>query len=256
MRQYSPAITKETSANQNITSTASKLLDSSSATVSAPGAIMAPRYDGGKKTVSTPEPLRWYYMVLRSKDLRQFSAQLSEQFTTYLYTAVDHQQRVQAYTYSEEEYEQRQEAAKTMAQKLDHPQTGALTESTAKRGSGYLFIRACQQQLNAALLKITPRRYLAKDKATDVAAVIPDKQMKDFMMVYELAPWNIRFMDHPIADYAKGHDLIRITGGVLEGAEGYIVRINKDRKLVLSIGNMTLAVSDIHSYPYEPVSKS
>ena len=90
-------------------------------------------------------------------------------------------------------------------------------------------------------------------KANRKAAEIPEKQMKDFIMVYELAPWSLRFLDVPVSEYAKNHDLVRITGGVLEGAQGYIVRINKDRKLIISLGNMTLAVSGVHSFPFEKV---
>ena len=266
IRNYQEGTIK-TSANQDITSKASKSLDSSSALVSAPGANREPRYDEEIEIVPLSEDTGWYYMLLRSKDLRYFSELLSGKtpliirennrlkkytfrFTTYTYTAADHLSRVHNYTYTEAEYKARKVAAYNAKMGIDDI---SVADSSAKKGGGYLFVKAPLRQLNQALEMITPRRYVTSDMATRKAAEIPEKQMKDFIMVYELAPWNLRFLDVPVSEYAKNHDLVRITGGVLEGAQGYIVRINKDRKLIISLGNMTLAVSGIHSCPFEKV---
>ena len=97
--------TMKTPANQDITSKASKSLDSSSALVSALGANREPRYDEEIEIVPLSEDTGWYYMLLRSKDLRYFSALLSGKtpliirennmlkkytfrFTTYTYTTL------------------------------------------------------------------------------------------------------------------------------------------------------------------------
>ncbi len=57
----------------------------------------------------------------------------------------------------------------------------------------------------------------------------------------------------PITEYAKGNPLLRITSGIFEGLEGYVVRIDRDRKLVMAVGNMTVAVSGVHKESFEKV---
>jgi transcription antitermination factor NusG len=265
---------KATSSNQSqdITSTAVTLLDSQIALVSALGANREPRCDEEILTASSDEKAEWFFLLLRGKDIKRFNDLLSGsklltvkedkiikkyrcQFKTFIYTTVDHRRRIENCLYSEKEYQKRMESAALAMKKMEEKTSNNIPGDMNAEiiGGGYLFVHAPIKKLTKALELIVPHRFLVMDLGTREAARIPDKQMKNFVFLYETVPWNIQFMERPISDYAKNHERVRITGGKLKGAEGYIVRIHRDRSMVFSFGNMTLAVGGIHSYPFETV---
>ena len=55
--------------------------------------------------------------------------------------------------------------------------------------------------------------------------------------------------------FLKGDVLagIRITGGVFRGKEGCIMRLHRNTRLVFAFGNMTVAVSYLHAFPFEKI---
>lgn len=271
MRKDCQMSVRETSAyqNQNITSQAITMLDSHNASVSAPGATTEPRFDEGVLIVSSDENSEWYFLMLRSKEIRRFNDLLTGvttlsvkedniikkyrfRFKTFIYTAAGHRRRIEECLYSEEEYQRRMESAVQAMKTIDDDSNQNISDET-NVGGGYLFVYAPVQKLKKALEMIIPRRSLVMDMGTRKAARVPDEQMRNFVFLYETVPWNVQFMQRPICDYAANRERVRITGGALKGAEGYIVRIHRDRSLVFSFGNMTLAVGGIHSYPFEIV---
>ena len=62
-------------------------------------------------------------------------------------------------------------------------------------------------------------------------------------------------MPHPLDYYSEGHPLVRITSGLLEGFEGYRIRISRNKCLVTSIGGMTVAISGISNDSFENVDE-
>lgn len=77
-------------------------------------------------------------------------------------------------------------------------------------------------------------------------AAIPDRQMAAFRLVTESGVSGLTFFaDDEITRYKQG-DRVRVTEGPLKGAEGYIRRIRKDRRLLVSIeGVVAVATSYI-----------
>mgnify|MGYP000447144637 CR=1 FL=1 len=65
-----------------------------------------------------------------------------------------------------------------------------------------------------------PRQYLVTDYNTHCAAVIPQRQMEEFIYLYESMPYNIELMNRPLEDYLQKKQRIRITGCVSEGRRG------------------------------------
>ena len=67
-------------------------------------------------------------------------------------------------------------------------------------------------------------------------AVIPDSQMKMFRMVCDSGAEGLEFFsDESIVNFKQG-DRVRVTQeGPLQGVEGYIKRIKKDRRLLVAI---------------------
>lgn len=119
--------------------------------------------------------------------------------------------------------------------------------------SGLIFIQGDVADIKKYLQENFTGLYLANDCATGETAVIRDSVMQPFMKLMKLGSSQIRFMLKPISEYAKGNPLLRITSGIFEGLEGYVVRIDRDRKLVMAIGDMTIAVSGVHKESFEKV---
>ena len=98
-----------------------------------------------------------------------------------------------------------------------------------------------------------PRQYLVTDYNTHRASVIPQRQMEEFIYLYESMPYNIELMNRPLEDYLQKKQRIRITGGVFRGKEGCIMRLHRNTRLVFAFGNMTVAVSYLHAFPFEKI---
>ncbi len=112
--------------------------------------------------------------------------------------------------------------------------------------SGLLFIQGEPLAIQGSLNMLSSSLYLVKDSATSKPARIPDRDMQLFMRIASAGDRQIRYMLHPLGDYAEGRARIRVTEGILQGLEGYVVRLNKDRFLLTRMGNMTIAISGVH----------
>ena len=73
------------------------------------------------------------------------------------------------------------------------------------------------------------------------------------MRVNETEPERIRFLLKPFHYYARNRILLRITSGELAGLEGYVIRIDRDRRLVMDVGGMSVAISGVHVEHFEEV---
>lgn len=84
-----------------------------------------------------------------------------------------------------------------------------------------------------------------KDNATGKAAVVSDDEMQRFMKVVEYHNNGAKILNDPFAKF-EGNPRVRVKAGHLEGMEGRVVRIKRDRTLVISLGTMAIAVTGIH----------
>ena len=85
--------------------------------------------------------------------------------------------------------------------------------------------------------------------------MISDAQMQPFMAVAGQDPTMVRFLDKPIGHFAAGNVRLRVLSGPLAGQEGYLVRIARDRKLVMEIGGMTVAIGNVHKEQFAPAEE-
>ena len=239
--------------NQNITGKAPRLLPCSS---------IASCPDQGSDLITTSQTgeekeypdHKWYYMFLRNRELKRYieiftgrravmmntRSGIKEEryfcFKVFSYTSADHKRRFERCPYSKEEYAARRESA------------FAVKEAFAT-GS----VCAPLDELNLILAHLFPRQYLAKDRNSYSVAVIPHRQMEEFIYLYESMPYNIELMDKPLEEYIQKKQKIRITGGVFQGKEGCIMRLHRNTKLVFAFGNMTVAISYLQAFPFEKV---
>jgi transcription antitermination factor NusG len=86
--------------------------------------------------------------------------------------------------------------------------------------------------------------YLSADRKKP--AVIPQKQMAMFRLVASSGDEGLEFFSEaPMVNFSQG-DKVRVKEGPLKGAEGYIKRIKKDRRLLVAIqGIIAVATSFI-----------
>ena len=122
--------------------------------------------------------------------------------------------------------------------------------------SGLVFFQGSPDDIQAYLNKRYPYAHLCKNCSTGKVAVIPDSQMQPFMRVTSTSPERIRFLLHPYHYYARNRILLRITTGELAGLEGYVIRIDRDRRLVMDVGGMSVAISGVHAEHFEEVEQS
>lgn len=94
---------------------------------------------------------------------------------------------------------------------------------------------------------------LVYDCATHLPAVIADREMRPLRQAAEVASERLSFLPKPFSYYEQGHKHLRAIGGPLQGLEGCVLRIHRDRKLVMGIGNLTLAIDGVHREQFEEV---
>lgn len=120
--------------------------------------------------------------------------------------------------------------------------------------SGLVFVKGDDADINTYLRKELPGYHLCKDCSTGRTARIPSRQMRTFMTIAKARPDDVRFLLRPYYYFANNNKLLRIVSGEFAGLEGYIVRIDRDRKLVMNIGGMTVAIGGVHRCHFEEVS--
>lgn len=119
--------------------------------------------------------------------------------------------------------------------------------------SGLIFLQGLPSELQQYLDINFPNQHLVNNCSTHLPAVIPASTMESFMSVLESSPDRVRFLLRPFMYYAGGNIKLRITSGDLAGIEGYVIRIDRDRHLVMDIGGMAVAISGVHCEKFEVV---
>lgn len=121
--------------------------------------------------------------------------------------------------------------------------------------SGLIFMQGLPEDIQAYLDDKFPQSHLCKNCSTGRVAQIADSQMRPFMRINAIAPERLRFLLRPFHYYARNRILLRITSGELAGLEGYVIRIDRDRRLVMDVGGMSVAVSGVHAEKFEEVEQ-
>ena len=122
--------------------------------------------------------------------------------------------------------------------------------------SGLVFFQGIVKDTESYLKERFPSTHLCKNCSTGRTALIPDSQMQPFMRISEASPERIRFLLHPFHYYARNRIKLRITTGDLAGLEGFVVRIDRDRRLVMDVGGISVAVAGVHAEKFEEVEPS
>ena len=79
--------------------------------------------------------------------------------------------------------------------------------------------------------------YVYADRVSKEPSVVPDKELEIFRIVTSSGDTGLEFLDEDPEKYQKG-DKVRVVDGPFKGAEGYVVRIKKDRRLVVTVSGV------------------
>lgn len=189
-------------------------------------------------------PVPWSYLFIRKRDAEYFSlkAETEGGFRTFIHRTII-----------------TDESGKSTKGKPN----GSAQDREASNGtaegrptiSGLIFIQGKTKVIRKYLWERFPQYHLVNDCSTRKAAVIPDSVMQPFMRIANTDPSRIRFLVNPLTHYAEGNTLVEIMTGPLAGLQGYIIRIDRDRKLVIGVGDMTVAIGGVHKESFEKVEE-
>lgn len=172
-------------------------------------------------------PVPWSYLFIRKRDAEYFSlkAETEGGFRTFIHRTIV------------------------------TDESGKSTTEGRPTISGLIFIQGKTKVIKKYLWERFPQYHLVNDCSTRKAAVIPDSVMQPFMRIANTDPSRIRFLVNPLTHYAEGNTLVEIMTGPLAGLQGYIIRIDRDRKLVIGVGDMTVAIGGVHKENFEKVEE-
>ena len=189
-------------------------------------------------------PVPWSYLFIRKRDAEYFSlkAETEGGFRTFIHRTI----------ITDESGKSAKGKPNGSAQ--DKEASNGTTEGRPTI-SGLIFIQGKTKVIRKYLWERFPQYHLVNDCSTRKAAVIPDSVMQPFMRIANTDPSRIRFLVNPLTHYAEGNTLVEIMTGPLAGLQGYIIRIDRDRKLVIGVGDMTVAIGGVHKENFEKVEE-
>lgn len=191
-------------------------------------------------------PVPWSYLFIRKRDAEYFSlkAETEGGFRTFIHRTI----------VTDASGKSAKGKPNGSAQDME---AGNGTTATEGRPtiSGLIFIQGKTKVIRRYLWERFPQYHLVNDCSTRKAAVIPDSVMQPFMRIANTDPSRIRFLVNPLTHYAEGNTLVEIMTGPLAGLQGYIIRIDRDRKLVIGVGDMTVAIGGVHKENFEKVEE-
>ena len=117
--------------------------------------------------------------------------------------------------------------------------------------SGLVFLQGETEQLKSFLIQNYPQYFLVNNCSTGKPATIPDSTMRPFMQIMEKEPERVTFLRDPFMKFAKDHVKLRVLTGIMAGQVGYVVRILKNRQLVMDFGGYAVAINNVHNEDFE-----
>jgi transcription antitermination factor NusG len=97
-----------------------------------------------------------------------------------------------------------------------------------------VFVQTTEERLKALQMKFAGRIASYTNPDDGKPAVIPDKQMDQFMWLCELRDVGLEYLGDDAPEYHQG-DRVRVIHGVFKGLEGHIKRIRRDRRLIVTV---------------------
>jgi transcription antitermination factor NusG len=105
-----------------------------------------------------------------------------------------------------------------------------------------IFVKSSKNILDPVLKEVKEKFFIPydmyyKDMGDKKIIVVPENQMRNFIAVAGNGKEQVLYLSNEEVDLKKGVK-VRITGGVFAGVEGIFIRVNGDKRLVVSIPNL------------------
>ncbi len=89
---------------------------------------------------------------------------------------------------------------------------------------------------------VIPMRYMM-DRSTGLPMVVRDKEMEDFIRVTADMDEGVLYLDNPSVVAEKGTP-VEVVSGPFKGVQGMLLRIRRDRKVVLQLAGVVAVAVD------------
>ena len=119
--------------------------------------------------------------------------------------------------------------------------------------SGLVFLQGETQDLQQFLRTNYPLTHLINNCSTGRPASIPHSVMRPFMEVVTSHPEAVTFLRDPFEKFARDHVRLRVLTGLFAGLEGYVVRIDRDRQLIMDFAGYAVAIRGVHKEDFRVV---
>lgn len=105
-----------------------------------------------------------------------------------------------------------------------------------------IFVRTSAERLRELKTQTDlPIRYIM-DRASGSPAVVPERQMRDFMAVVASCNEHVEIVAPQSVDLSRG-DRVRVTGGPFAGIEGHYIRHKGHSKVAVAIRDIATALT-------------
>lgn len=119
---------------------------------------------------------------------------------------------------------------------------GKLMKKQVSAIPNLIFVHSTRPQVQALkedCAATIPVRYFM-DRTSHKPLIIPDRQMEDFIRLASDGDDNLLYLDNPEIVFEKGEP-VEVTYGPFAGIQGYVLRIRRDRKVVLVLNGLLAA---------------
>ena len=111
--------------------------------------------------------------------------------------------------------------------------------------SSLMFMRCSEAEASELQKALLGEVMVYRNRGERQPAAIPDSEMQMFIRVTSIDDLGLEYLGEVNEEWATG-DKVRVTGGIFQGAEGYIKRIKGNHRLVVAIeGVIAVATSYI-----------
>ena len=111
--------------------------------------------------------------------------------------------------------------------------------------SSLMFMRCTEPEASELQKRLMGEVMIYRNRGERQLAAIPDSEMQMFIRVTSIDDLGLEYLGESNEEWTTG-DKVRVTGGIFQGAEGYIKRIKGNHRLIVAIeGIIAVATSYI-----------
>lgn len=116
---------------------------------------------------------------------------------------------------------------------------GQITQRTMPIVHNLVFVQTCRRALDPwkRLHEADAGLRYTIDKSTQRPMIVSEKAMEDFMRVTSESDDSLLYLDNPEIILTKGQK-VEVVLGPFKGIQGYVLRIRKDRRVVVTLGGL------------------